>query len=255
MDFATALKSYLEVGCLGLAAISLILLFIFLVKKLTTGHEKSDTFTQNQLSQLINILSTQNNDLFKQANANNQVLIDSMVKAITNHTPTVEENKQLTKVSEKLDMELQEILAETNGSRCSIVQFHNGGKGINKQSFLKMSATNEQVRSGVKPLMCQLKDQFRGVLSNFTRDINNEGKCYIPDINEIKEQDATLYEFMYDRGIEAQFGIGIENDENMTIVFVLLEFVNKSKADLDNIIEVLNDKKKIIKYLLNIQVH
>ena len=67
-------------------------------------------------------------------------------------------------ISQEIDKHLQAIITETNASRAALIQYHNGGRGINKQSFLKMSMTNEQIQLGVKPFINGFKDQFRSIL-------------------------------------------------------------------------------------------
>jgi hypothetical protein len=41
---------------------------------------------------------------------------------------------------------IKQMLIDTKADRAYVVQYHNGGRGINKQSFLKMSITNEEVQ-------------------------------------------------------------------------------------------------------------
>ena len=92
------------------------------------------------------------------------------------------------------------MLIATGASRASLVQYHNGGKGVNRQSFLKMSMTNEQVQLGVKPIISTFKDQFRSVLAYFVKEINEKGYCYIDDFEDLQSIDAGTYEFLRDRG-------------------------------------------------------
>ena len=48
----------------------------------------------------------------------------------------------ITVQNEVANSEGKEILIQTNASRASLVQYHNGGKGINRQSFLKMKTNS-----------------------------------------------------------------------------------------------------------------
>lgn len=151
----------------------------------------------------------------------------------------------------KIDNQLYVMLNETKASRAYLVQYHNGGKGLNKQSFLKMSTTNEQVQLGVKPYMPELKDQFRSVLAYFTREININGFCYIPNISSIKDDDASMFEFMKSRGVVAQFGYSIKDYNKTVIAFVCLEYLDTPKVDVSLINNCFEKHIEVFQTLLN----
>lgn len=248
------IEAYLKLGCLGLCCVVLIAAFILLLKKIINFGEKSGNFTQTEMSQLINVVTNRNTELFEQVTKNNQVLMDEILHKITNHTPSEDENHKLTQISEQIDIVLQDILLRTGACRVSLVQYHNGGRGINKQSFLKMSITNEQVQIGVKPFMPEFKDQFRSVLAYFVKQLNDTGKCFIKDLEEIKTIDTSMYEFMNNRGIQSKFGIAIKSSDTFVIGFVCIEFTKKTNPDIDKIDKVLSEKQDTIQTLLNMKI-
>ena len=200
MDWTNYLKAYLEVGMLGLSAILLIAIFWMSYKRyekqddlnitrknkrdddmedrrnqkvdhLIERHETKEDRLEKKFDKMIEMMQTQNKEL-----------INTIITGVTTHVPTPEENDKLTKVSEEIDHTLQNILIETGASRVSLVQYHNGGKGVNRQSFLKMSITNEQVQLGVKPFISEFKDQFRSVLAYFVKQLNDTDYCYIDNV-------------------------------------------------------------------------
>lgn len=278
MEFTEALKAFLEVGMLGLCAIMMIVIFWENHKRQTENDtEKNKTisdnnkFVEQKLDNMIDVIKTQNdnvittiqnqNDFFMktqeqhyiQQQENNRQLINAIINGVTTHVPSVEENDKLTKVSEEIDNLLQVMLIETKASRVSLVQYHNGGKGVNKQSFLKMSMTNEQVQLGVKPFITDFKDQFRSVLAYFVGKLNTDGYCYIKDAEELINVDTSMYEFMKTRGIKSKFGYAVRGPEGNVIAFLCIEFIENSaeKADINKITNCFKEHHKVFDALLN----
>lgn len=252
-------KTYLEIGVLGLCAILVVIVAYLLIKKLLSKNdykdsriESKDNALEDKFNTMIELLQKQNQEYQEQQSKNTDTLIQSIVQGIVYHVPSAEENSKLTKVAEEIDSNLQEILISTNASRVSLVQYHNGGKGINKQSFLKMSITNEQVQLGVKPQMSDFKDQFRTVLAYYTREIENNGYCFIENVEDVKTLDASMYEFMKDRNVQSKFGIAVKNKEGVVIGFICAEYLDKSKADSKKIESILKEKQKVIESLLSL---
>ena len=183
---------------------------------------------------------------------NNKLLLNAIISGVTNHVPSQEENTKLTNVSTEINNHLQQILLTTNASRANLVQYHNGGRGVNKQSFLKMSITNEQVQLGVKPFISEFKDQFRNLLAYFVQQLDEKGYCYIEDRELLKDKDISTYEFLKDRGIQAKYGMAISDNNGMVIGFVSVEYLDKSNADAHIIDKVFKEQQKVFETLLNL---
>ena len=111
-------------------------------KRLEKDKDKLD----DRFDAMLQLIQEQNKTFQEQQMKNNEMLINSIVQGVTNHVPSGMENDKLTKIAEEIDKTLQQILIYTNADRVDLVQYHNGGKGVNRQSFLKMSMTNEQVK-------------------------------------------------------------------------------------------------------------
>lgn len=259
MEWATITKAFLEVGMLGLCAVSMITMYIRDNKR---NHikddekdkriDKKDERNEERTDLLLEAMKTQNEKYHDELAEQLRMVTSTIINEVVNHVPSDDENAKITKVSQEIDECLQEILEETKADRASLVQYHNGGKGINKQSFLKMSMTNEQTKQNVKPVIVEFKDQFRNVLSYFVKEIGDKGYCYIQDVDSIASVDNGMYEFLKARGVEAKFGVAVRNANNFVIGFICLEFGNKQTADINKIKKSFEGKQKAIEALLNL---
>jgi hypothetical protein len=96
------------------------------------------------------------------------------------------------------------------------------------------------------------KDQFRSVLAYFNKELNRNGFCFIENSETIQNIDSSMYEFLIDRNIQAQYGLAIHDKENMIIGYVCLDFEDHSKASLESIKKVFNEKQEVIETLLSL---
>ena len=149
MEFAEVMKAYAEVGLLGLCAVLMIILFYQSYKrhektsdKESERVDKKDSLIESQLVTLMNNTLEQQQKMFENQLEQNRQMLETYTKQIINHTPSKEENEKQLKISREVDFVLQDLLDECKASRVSLVQYHNGGHGLNKQSFLKMSMTS-----------------------------------------------------------------------------------------------------------------
>ena len=260
MDWAELVKVYVEIGILGLCGVLTVMIGYLGFKRAQEDNknkdnrlEKNQDKSDNRFDSMLTLIQEQNRVFQEQQLKNNEMLINSIVQGVTNHVPSPEENTKLTRITEEIDKTLQQMLIFTNADRVDLVQYHNGGKGVNKQSFLKMSMTNEQVKIGVKPFMSEFKDQFRSVISYITKSLNEKGYCYINDAEVVKTVDPGTYEFLINRGIEAKYCMAIhDTKDNFVIGFVCVEYIKKEDAKPDLVDQVFKEKQKILETLLNL---
>ena len=219
MDWAELVKFYVEIGILGLCGVLTVMIAYLGFKRSRDDNknkdkrlEKNQDKSDDRFDTMLKLIQEQNKAFQEQQLKNNELLINNIVQGVTSHVPSSEENVKLTRITEEIDKTLQQILIFTNADRVDLVQYHNGGKGVNRQSFLKMSMTNEQVKVGVKPFMSEFKDQFRSVIAYITRSLNETGYCYINDAEEMKTVDAGTYEFLLNRGIESKYCMAIDSN-------------------------------------------
>lgn len=260
MNWAELAKIYVEIGILGLCGILTVMIAYLGFKRSKEDNKNKDKRLENNQDKLddrfdamLKMIQEQNHAFQEQQLKNNEILINNIVQGVTNHVPSSEENTKLTRITEEIDKTLQQMLIYTNADRVDLVQYHNGGKGVNKQSFLKMSMTNEQVKVGVKPFMSEFKDQFRSVISYITKMLNEKGYCYIENAEQVKEVDPGTYEFLVNRGIESKFCMAIhDTQENSVIAFVCVEYIKKENARPDLVDKVFKEKQKVLETLLNL---
>lgn len=252
MSFSETLQAYMEVGFLGLCAILIIIMFYLIVKRSHDKEDERDKQSDTLVTTMQTLMNNQVKSLVEQMQENNKILLNSVLNGINNHVPSPEENNKLTNVSREINNNLQQILLNTSASRASLVQYHNGGRGVNKQSFLKMSMTNEQVQLGVKPLITDFKDQFRNLLAYFVQQLEETGVCYIEDRDTLKHVDISTYEFLKDRGIQAKFGIALKDESGMVIGFLSVEYINKQNVDITIIDKVLKGQRRVFETLLSL---
>lgn len=251
MELLEISKIYIELGILGVCGVLVIAIAWLSFKKICDSNAKNNERLDEDRNKL-NERYDKMMELYQQQQAKNmEILTNKIIQGITNHVPSAQENEKLTKVTEEINKTLQQILISTNADRVGIVQYHNGGKGINKQSFLKMSMTNEQVQLGVKPFITEFKDQFRSVISYVIKELNNKGNCYIQDIESVKEADYGTYEFLNNRGIQSYYCHAIYSPEKNIIGFICIEFRDKSKNNPELINQILDDKYRVLETLLN----
>lgn len=254
MDFVSVYKAYIEIGILGLCGIIVVLITWLNFKRNQEREKNSEKNEDERFNQMLNTLQEQNKQYQEQSNKNYELLMQKLISGVSPHTLSAEEDNKLTKINEEIDKILQNLLSKTGASRANLVQYHNGGKGKNNQSFLKMSMTNEVTDVGVKPVISDFKDQFRNVLSYFVKEIGTKGYCYIDDYEKMKDVDYAMYDFLLCRNVQAKFGVAIhsDNDDNNVIGFVCLEFLDKDKVNLDIIDKELKQKEGILETLLNL---
>ena len=260
MSWAELIKFYVEIGILGLCGVlTVAIAYLGFKRSQESNQNKSKKLKENQdklddrFDAMLKIIQEQNKAFQEQQLKNNEILINSIVQGVTNHVPSSEENTKLTRIIEEIDKTLQQILIFTNADRVNLVQYHNGGKGINKQSFLRMSMTNEQVKVGVKPFMSEFKDQFRSVIAYVIKKLNDNGFCYIDDANTIRDVDPGTYEFLLNRGIESKYCMAIHNTQDDSVIgFIGIEYIKKENAKPKLVDQVLREKQKILETLLNL---
>ena len=265
-EMAPVVQAYTEIGILGLLAV----IFVILVWKSFANKNKDDNWKNGkidkkddilendkqtiskQLQDLTNILIKQSEENLAREREMNKELMQQIIDGVNNHSLSHIENSKLTDVNKEVDIILKDILNETNASRASLVQYHNGGKSINKQAFLKMSMTNEKTKLGVKSIMSECKDQFRSALGYFVNELSDNGHCCIFDVEQIKEVDVGMYELMVSREVEAKCGYAIHDKENnMVIAYICVEFEHKEDAIQDVIRKSFTEHYREIERLLN----
>ena len=170
------------------------------------------------------------------SNSYNKIVKD-IINGINKHHLTPEEGRSIAQVEKQINDTVKIMLKDTNASRVGIVKYHNGIKDMTGTSFLKMSMTNEAVKIGVTPLMPDFQNHFRSLLAYWCHEIDINGECTVKDTKELMDEDATMYEYLTTRNIEATYGMALKDSKSNIIGFICVEYLDK---DDFNEIEVKN---------------
>lgn len=259
VGFLDLIKPYLEVGVLGLAAIFLVFFAILALKRFidrekelidtTNNHSNKSDARCDEMFKTVIEQNQKNQELLQQQL---QELTKHIINGVTTHTISAEENTALSEKESKINACLKKTQQKTNASRVALVRFHNGGRDMNGLSFLKMSMTNECPGPGFTGIMPDFQNLFRSFFSYWCECLIKEGKCYINDIEELKDKDTTMYEYFLSRNVQAIYGIAIKNNENSIIGYIVIEFIDKNKVDLEQVEHCLHDKKIKIETILTL---
>jgi hypothetical protein len=176
-------------------------------------------------------------------------IVEQVVNGVNGHYLTPMESKNIAQIEKKVNDIIQEILANTNASRVSIVKYHNGNKDMTGMSFLKMSMTNEVVNRGIEPIMNSFKDLFRSYLAYWCHEIEIKGRCIITDAEELQKEDMTMYEYLKMRNIKSAYGSAIRDINDNIVGFLCVEYLDKDDFDLEKITDTIENAKKKIQTL------
>ena len=169
------------------------------------------------------------------------------------HILSEEENSRMTKIDEEIDLFLDKALNASNASRVDLVKYHNGGNDMLGNSILKMSMSNEKCAAGVIHLINSFQNQLRSSFTYWVKELNEKGYCFIKDIEDIKEKDNSIYQYMKQTGVKAKYGVAITNNSTGVVIgYLCMDFLNKDDVDFEQVKHCLEDKRKKIEALLNL---
>lgn len=171
-----------------------------------------------------------------------------LMKQKTIHTE--EEDIKATVMEEHIDIQLEKLLELTKADRSYLVRYHNGGRDLNGNSFLKMSMSNEKNGVGISSMQTEFKDRFRSMFGWLINKLEKEDKVLINDIIEIQDVDNNTYQFFSDRSIKKFYAIAIRSESKVVIGYIGLEYIVNRKKDKEEINKLLLEYKNKIEMLL-----
>lgn len=191
----------------------------------------------------------------KESDRKYQELIEKILSAAQKpHLLTEEENSRMTKIDEEIDLFLEKALISSKASRVSLVKYHNGGNDMLGNSILKMSMSNEKCAAGVIHLLNNFQNQLRSAFAYWVKELGDKGYCFIEDVEDVKDLDNSIYQYMKQCGVKAKYGIAIKNTVTGSVIgYLCMDFSDKDDIDLEQIKHCLNDKKLKIEALLNLE--
>lgn len=228
---AAALSALCKILFDGLAILVMIILYIKSNNKRQKEYEEERKQRNKEYEEEKKEARERNQEMHDNYN----LMIQEIVQGIYKKHLTPKESKSIALIEKQINDIINVILKETNASRVCIVRYHNGNKDMLGKSFLKMSMTNEVVNLGVAPMMTDFKDVFRSLLVYWCHEIEVNKYCVIDNTDKIKDVDITMYQYLHVRNIEAKYGIGLRDEDNNTIGFICIEYLNKDDFDLEKI--------------------
>lgn len=229
-------EMYTKFGIINVICIIMIALMIILIKNTISTNKKNQALF---------------NKLFEEERKKNTELIKEIVNQVTMHTPTQEEANKTIDISNKIDKQLDLFMRTEHASRVALIQYHNGLHSLNKGSFLRMSCTNEAHRPEERPLIPIFHDQMRSLFGKSIEILDREGTFNVENLEDIKNQDESMYWFMTERNDEQAFHSVIRNQQGLAIGYVVVIYSKNSPHRADkNLPERLKSLCGVIEFLL-----
>lgn len=192
--------------------------------------------THKYYNDQINMITKKNEEM----NSRYDNMVERIILGVNQSHLTPKESQNIALIEKQINDIINVILKDTQASRVCIVKYHNGNKDMTGKSFLKMSMTNEVVNIGVASMMSEFKDVFRSLLAYWCHEIENKSYCVIDDVENLKDVDLTMYQYLKTRNIEAKYGLPLKDINNNTIGFMCIEFLDKNNFDIDKIYKSVN---------------
>lgn len=191
----------------------------------------------------------------KRADERYDDLIKKMIECSQKpHVLSAEEDRRMTRIDEEIDLFLEKTVVACNASRVSLVKYHNGGNDMLGNSILKMTMSNERCAAGVIHIQQNCQNQLRSFSTFLIKELNDKGICFIEDVENIKNLDNSLYQYMKQIGVEAKYTIAINDTKNNSVIgYLSIDFINNEHVDIEQVKHCLNDKKLKIEALLNLK--
>lgn len=271
MEFlsAEAIKAYIEIGILGLCGVlTVTMAYLYfkregkrqegfdkrtdkIIDKQDERIDKKDNNNQTNFNELLKVIIDQNRQNQELLQKQFVELQNNVVKGVTTHTLSPEENALLSDIDFNIKDCLKRTQLKTDATRVALVRFHNGGRDMNGLSFLKMSMTSEVPKPGVTAIQPEFQSVFRSFFSYWCQELMKNGYCYIDHTEDLKDIDSTMYEYFKSRDIESVYGIAITKN-NTVYGYIYMEFTTFKDVDKAQVEHCLHDKKIKIETLLDL---
>lgn len=185
----------------------------------------------------------------KRNEENNQTLFKTMLEQIkatqqTPHVLTEKEDREAIRVDRAINSHIQDAVGDLGASRVMVARYHNGGKDMNAISFLKVSITNEAVAKGLRLVGGEFQNIFRSLVAYICDEVDKEGKCFIMDLDSIKEIAPGVYEMLRSRGLRSIYCYAITNINDYPIGMVIATYAETNKHE-----ESIEKLEKYLSYL------
>lgn len=118
-----------------------------------------------------------------------------------------------------------------NADRVLLFEFHNGQHYSSHRNALKMSVTYEVFRAGLISAREQCSGIPISVMPRFVKKITDEGRFVCTDLEELKEDMGSTYEFKSNLGIKSFYDVALKNEKGEVIGFIAVQW-NSAMPDM-----------------------
>lgn len=137
----------------------------------------------------------------------------------------------------KLDMEmlnkLEYVKEILNADRVHIYEFHNGEHYSSNRPAYKFSCTYEVFKAGNKPVQQECINLPTNCMPSFVNKIMKDGKFVCKDLESIKDNMASTYNFKKALNIKSFYDVAIKNREGEIIGFVAIHWFKKENMKIE----------------------
>lgn len=137
----------------------------------------------------------------------------------------------------KLDMEmlnkLEYVKEILNADRIHIYEFHNGEHYSSNRPAYKFSCTYEVFKAGNKPVQQECINLPTNCMPSFVNKIMKDGKFVCEDLESIKDNMASTYNFKKALNIKSFYDVAIKNREGEIIGFVAIHWFKKENMKVE----------------------
>ena len=132
-------------------------------------------------------------------------------------------------ITNKMDY-AKEIL---NADRIHLYEFHNGEHYSDWRSAYKFSCSYEVTKAGTPSMRCKCIGLPISIMPRFIHKITTEGKFICDNIENIKNDMVSTYEFKKNIGIKSFYDVAIRNKLGNVIGFIAIQWDKNTKANID----------------------
>ena len=132
-------------------------------------------------------------------------------------------------ITNKMDY-AKEIL---NADRIHLYEFHNGEHYSDWRSAYKFSCSYEVTKAGTPSMRCKCIGLPISIMPRFIHKITTEGKFICDNIENIKNDMISTYEFKKNIGIKSFYDVAIRNKLGNVIGFIAIQWDKNTKANID----------------------
>lgn len=120
-----------------------------------------------------------------------------------------------------------------NADRIHLYEFHNGEHYSDWRSAYKFSCSYEVIKAGTQSMRSKCSGLPISVMPRFIHKITTEGKFICNNIDDIKNDMVSTYEFKKNIGIKSFYDVAIRNKLGNVIGFIAIQWDKNTKVNVD----------------------